>query len=367
MRKRLLSVLATAIIAPLAIVVSTEEASAESGEAAPASADVLVAGEGDSNGFHLLVADAARPEQWSELAVLEEPGFETDRWIGQHCVTDSQRQAVVVYAPREYSNAAAGMYAGAFAAVVDLETGAVEKLGERTSLAYYNPRAAPTAPSFPHWSATTPRSPPPGCSSSTPMRPPRTPSTSSRSPASSPRRSSTATASPPRRATCWSASTPTARPPLSRHGSVPFDLHTDADGGIGFQTVDGDESVVHRYHDGDLTEVARSDQGRMALDRDAEGRIVLKGVHDSINVDTSALPDAWESLDVPIAAELSTGGGAAVLDSRMSGNAPSDDGTESSTTAETMEILAYSLDREQTHQAAAPVGEVPRTRSRRRR
>jgi len=93
----------------------------------------------DETGLHLLVADRRDGYHWRTAATLAEPGIDTDQWIGQYCVTGSQRRAVVVYAPRQYANRADLMTGGAFAAIVDLDSGAVTKLAERVSLAYYNP------------------------------------------------------------------------------------------------------------------------------------------------------------------------------------------------------------------------------------
>ncbi|MEU4570703.1 SGNH/GDSL hydrolase family protein [Micromonospora sp. NPDC023956] len=103
------------------------------------SRDRVVTTTGDALGLHLLVADEAQAYSWRTAATLAEPGFDTDQWIGQACVTGSGRRAVVVYAPRTFTNRELLMQRGGFAAVVDLKTGAVTKLAERVSLAYHNP------------------------------------------------------------------------------------------------------------------------------------------------------------------------------------------------------------------------------------
>ncbi|NUR61109.1 MAG: hypothetical protein HOV87_20975 [Catenulispora sp.] len=103
------------------------------------SPDRAVTTSGDGGGFHVLVADAASGYQWRTAATLSEPGFDTDQWIGQSCVTASGRRAVVVYAPRSFTNLGEVFDAGAFVATVDLATGAVHKLPFTGSLAYYDP------------------------------------------------------------------------------------------------------------------------------------------------------------------------------------------------------------------------------------
>lgn len=59
--------------------------------------------EGDATGLHLLVADQSKAYEWSTLATLVEPGFATDRWVGNGCLTASGAKAVVVYAPRAFA------------------------------------------------------------------------------------------------------------------------------------------------------------------------------------------------------------------------------------------------------------------------
>ncbi|HYQ62004.1 SGNH/GDSL hydrolase family protein [Actinophytocola sp.] len=95
--------------------------------------------DGDSTGFHLLVADASSGYTWRTAATLAEPWLETDRWIGNACLTESGTKAVVVYAPRHFTNRPYLFDRGAFVAVVDLTSGAVSKLDVTVSLAYYDP------------------------------------------------------------------------------------------------------------------------------------------------------------------------------------------------------------------------------------
>ncbi|MFJ4000173.1 golvesin C-terminal-like domain-containing protein [Streptomyces parvus] len=103
------------------------------------SADTVFATSGDGTGFHLLVADEADGYGWKTAATLAEPGFDTDTWVGQACLTASGNRAAVAYAPRTFTNKPELMARGAFAAVVDLKTGKVIKLPFQASLAYFNP------------------------------------------------------------------------------------------------------------------------------------------------------------------------------------------------------------------------------------
>ncbi|MFI9272127.1 SGNH/GDSL hydrolase family protein [Kitasatospora sp. NPDC052896] len=103
------------------------------------SADRAVTVSGDGQGLHVLAADSSQAYAWRTVATLEEPGFDTDQWIGNSCVTGSGQRAVVVYAPREFTNDQQLMRRGGFAAIVDLTSGQVTKLPEQVSLAYYDP------------------------------------------------------------------------------------------------------------------------------------------------------------------------------------------------------------------------------------
>ncbi|MFG2113723.1 hypothetical protein ACGFRB_13990 [Streptomyces sp. NPDC048718] len=103
------------------------------------STDLAWTAEGDARGFHLFTAREGDGYAWTTTASLSEPGFDTDAWIGNACVTGSGKRAVVVYAPRTFTNDPRLMARGAFAAVVELETGEVTKLPVQVSLSYYNP------------------------------------------------------------------------------------------------------------------------------------------------------------------------------------------------------------------------------------
>jgi hypothetical protein len=90
---------------------------------------------GDAEAFHFFVADGANGYAWKEIAAFSEPGLETDQWIGNACVTSSGKKAVVVYAPRTFTNKGTLFDRGGFTAVVDLTTGAIKKLPIMSSLA----------------------------------------------------------------------------------------------------------------------------------------------------------------------------------------------------------------------------------------
>jgi hypothetical protein len=103
------------------------------------SGDLAWTTSGDARGFHLLTARERDGYAWQTTATLSEPGFDADSWIGNACVTGSGKRAVVVYAPRTFTNNPQLMARGGFTAVVDMATGAVTKLNLQASLSHYNP------------------------------------------------------------------------------------------------------------------------------------------------------------------------------------------------------------------------------------
>ncbi|GAA2643172.1 SGNH/GDSL hydrolase family protein [Streptomyces lunalinharesii] len=104
-----------------------------------AASDTAITTTGDTNGFHVLVADADSGYRFKTVATLSEEGFDADTWIGNACVTASGKRAIVAYAPRTFTNKADLMSRGAFTAVVDLTTGKSTKLPVQASLAYFSP------------------------------------------------------------------------------------------------------------------------------------------------------------------------------------------------------------------------------------
>lgn len=123
--------------------VPSAERAAVLGKGWQASGDVAWTTSGDADGFHLLTASKKDGYSWRTIASLSEPGFDADAWIGNTCVTGSGKRAVVVYAPRTFTNKPQLMARGGFTAVVDLASGRVTKLDLKASLSYYNPGCGP--------------------------------------------------------------------------------------------------------------------------------------------------------------------------------------------------------------------------------
>ncbi|MFD4641330.1 hypothetical protein ACFWN2_28740 [Lentzea sp. NPDC058436] len=103
------------------------------------SGDRLWTTSGDGNGFHVLVAEAKTGYSWRTVATLGSKAVDTDKWIGNACVTGDGTKAVVVYAPRIFTNKPELFARGGLTSVVDLVSGEVKNLPVTTTLAYFNP------------------------------------------------------------------------------------------------------------------------------------------------------------------------------------------------------------------------------------
>ncbi|MFC7549614.1 SGNH/GDSL hydrolase family protein [Plantactinospora sp. GCM10030261] len=238
------------------------------------SPDVAWTTSGDATGLHVLVADSRSGYTWRTAATLTEPGLDTDRWIGNACLTGSGRRIVVVYAPRQFTNRAELFDRGAFAAVVDLGTGAVRKLGIGSTLAYFNPGcgAAETAvltqagqdlgKTRLHWLDA-----PSGRLS---LR------------AELPGQATSAVPVGDRVVTAYDGGfaqiDPTGRrSPFATTTSLPFRVRADAGGGVVFLQQHGKTALARRATPGVVTDLARGPLGQVGVSGGAGGRVFLTG------------------------------------------------------------------------------------------
>jgi hypothetical protein len=271
------------------------------------SGDRMVTYDGDSTGLHILVADSAHAYQWRTAATLSEPGIDTDQWIGQSCVTGSGDRAVVVYAPRQVINDQQGFQQGAFAAVVDLKNGAVTKLPQLVSLAYFNPGCGDgeqAVLSRPQGNGTqlltvdarqgklTHEQTVPGQLTSAVPFGSGIAAATGHSVVSVNRKGAIRT--------------------LSRTEGTPFRLLPDAHSGLAYQVPAGKKVQVRRVAQGGSDRLLGSGLlGALAV-RGNGGRIFVTGKDAQDGVQHSALPKGWKILDVPASSEVSTTGGLAL-------------------------------------------------------
>lgn len=120
-------------------VIPEAERDATLGDGWQASEDIAWTTVGDSEGFRILVARMSTGYRWEQIATLGAEGFDTDRWIGNACMTSDQHWLAVTYAPRTFTNDEALFARGGFAAFVNVDTGEVTPIAEGFSLAYFNP------------------------------------------------------------------------------------------------------------------------------------------------------------------------------------------------------------------------------------
>ena len=270
------------------------------------SADRAVTSSGDETGFQLLVADAGKAYRWRTAASLSEPGLQTDQWIGQFCLTGSGRRAVVVYAPRQFSNQEELMQRGAFAAVVDLATGAVTKLPERVSLAYYNPGCgAGESAVLSRLERTATGGAATWLGQVDTTRPTRV--TAVRAPGQ-------VTSTLPYNGgllgvkgnSLVRVSPDTATPVATLPGS-PFRLLADGNGAVAFQVVRGDQTDLSRYAGGAAKVVATVPMGTVKLRAGAGGKVFAVGGRAKARV-AAKLPSGWRAIDSAPDSTVSTTG-----------------------------------------------------------
>lgn len=98
----------------------------------------LVPGPG---GLAVVTAPVAAGAPWNTVASLSVATVQSRQWIGQGCVLAGTHTAAVAFGPVEYISTASLFERGAFAAVVDLDTGAVRYVpGLRPSFSYFSPK-----------------------------------------------------------------------------------------------------------------------------------------------------------------------------------------------------------------------------------
>ncbi|WP_214409079.1 golvesin C-terminal-like domain-containing protein [Sphaerisporangium fuscum] len=270
------------------------------------SGDLAWTTNGDASGFHLLAADASSGYTWRTVATLAEPGLETDRWIGNACLTASGRRAVVAYAPRAFINKPELARRGAFTAVVDMRSGAVTKLPITTSLSYFNPgcgageSAVVTQEGDEDLGAT--RLVSVAADSGKPGRPLKI---AGQVTSAVPANGGIVAASGNRIVRFGADGKAT---PLAATTNVPFDLRVDADGGVNYLDRANGQVRVQRTVGRKTTTLAEGALGDVALSAGTAGRVFITGSPSRL----AALPAPVRRINVPATAQVSTEGQAAL-------------------------------------------------------
>ncbi|MFD7653586.1 hypothetical protein ACFV4N_06360 [Actinosynnema sp. NPDC059797] len=267
-----------------------------------ASGDRLWTTGGDANGFHVLVAEAKTGYTWRTAATLRKPGLEADAWVGNACVTGSGTKAVVVYAPRAFTNDEKLFARGGFSAVVDLVSGEVTDLPVRTTLAYYNPgcglgeEVALTQAGDTDLVKTGLRT----VDASTGKLSDRT-ELDGQLTSAVPLRDGFAVAGG---TGVLHVGRDGKKQRIAKTAGVPFHLKADRDGGVVFMAAEDAETVnVQRSTGvrGRTSLLARGAVGRVGLTAASSGRVFITG-----DAELEALPATVAELDAPAGAAVST-------------------------------------------------------------
>lgn len=282
-----------------------------------ASTDRAVTIDGDMTGLHVLVADERAGYAWRTAATLAEPGVDTDQWIGQSCVTASGRRAVVVYAPRQLTNDQDLFGDGALAAVVDLDNGAVTKLPDPVSIAYYDPgcgtgESAVLTEELSRGGKQVSRL---ITVDTTTGRVVRTLDVPGQITSAVPTSDGIVAAAGHRLVRIDQRGGVHTLVPTD---AVPFRLAVDGGGGIGFETQQNTDVTVHRYAK-TADHVVLTAPARSVRLTSAGGRPYLLGPKATTAAGSTRLPSDWRAADLPVDAELSSTGAFAV-DSAVNGH-----------------------------------------------
>ncbi|GAA2315054.1 hypothetical protein GCM10010149_78440 [Nonomuraea roseoviolacea subsp. roseoviolacea] len=270
------------------------------------STDLAVTATGDSTGFHVLAASARTAYQWRTLATLNEPGMSNDQWIGNACLTSSGKQVIAVYAPRYFTNRDWLFSRGAFAAIIDVKSGAITKLQDQVSLAYYNPGCGADDRVAFTQGVTESRG-------STRLRVVNAATKKLGDPVVVREQVTSAIATSSE--TVAAAGNRLVR--VERDGrlttlattrSTPFDLRPTVDGGVLYLDASGTDAFVNHYQQGRSRVVASGRLGSVGLRSGADGRVFVVGKAEP----NKNLPSKGTLVDAPSAGEVSSEGGVVV-------------------------------------------------------
>ena len=91
------------------------------------------------DGLSVLRSTPAADGAWAQIASLHIAGVDSRQWIGHGCLIPRSHVVAVAFGPIEYIDTSRLFEQGAFAALVDLDTGDVHSLSLRPSFSYFSP------------------------------------------------------------------------------------------------------------------------------------------------------------------------------------------------------------------------------------
>jgi len=270
------------------------------------SIDRAVTVSGDGSGLHVLVADSKDAYKWRTATTLSEPGVTEDAWVGNVCVTGSGRRAVVAYAPRTFTDNVDTFDRGAFAAVVDLDSGAVTKLPVTTTLAYFSPGCGTGETAvLTQANATTGKTRLITVDAAT-GKVTRLTTVGGQATSAVPLGDGIVAAIDDR---LVGVSRTGAETTLTATSGPAFNVHVDAAGAVAFMDRAGNSSTAKRYSKGSVAKLASGELGSFALAAGSGGHLFMTGKPSK----SSALPSTMAALPVDPAATVSTEGRIAVV------------------------------------------------------
>ncbi|WP_327287475.1 hypothetical protein [Streptomyces sp. NBC_01198] len=256
----------------------------------------------DADGLHVMTADSSAAYAWKSVTTLAEPGMNADLWVGNYCLTD-RSHAVVVYAPRAFTNKEELMERGAFTAVVDLDTGAATKLPVTASLAYFDP----SCDTVTHTAVVTQIKDDQTklVSISAQGRPTAVATVQGEVTSATPTAGGLVGALDHRVVRIAASGATTT---LATTDYVPYGMHPDADGVVVFLDQTAKSQHAKRIHGGKVGVLATGGLSSLGLTEGAGGQVFLSGRPTS----TAALPAHVRKVTAQASADVSTRGALAV-------------------------------------------------------
>ncbi|MEV4377329.1 SGNH/GDSL hydrolase family protein [Streptosporangium sp. NPDC049644] len=264
---------------------------------------MAVTSAGDASGFHVLAAEQSSGYQWRTVATLSEPGMDTNQWVGNVCVTGSGKSIVAVYAPRHFTNRPHLFSRGAFAAIIDVDTGEVTKLKQQTSLAYYNPGCGSGDQAVLTQGTIEGRASTGLLRIDTAKKAMAERVITAGQVTSAVAAGTKVFAAKGNQLVEVSASGKIKR--LATADSVPFDLRPTADGGVAFAEQHGARVTVRHYRAGSTRTLATGTLGKLSVRSGDNGKVFLLGEAEQVG----SLPHEVSILPAPPHAEVSSDGG----------------------------------------------------------
>jgi RHS repeat-associated protein len=124
--------LKSAVLAPVS---SPQDFSAKSAT----SADIAVDGVGETDGYHLRIAQESAGFVWRDLAVIKPANLDEENWYGYQCLSSDGKYVAVAILPGSLENDAVGRLGGGFAYGVEVSTGKVTALASGVGSMYFSP------------------------------------------------------------------------------------------------------------------------------------------------------------------------------------------------------------------------------------